>query len=293
MPTLLTGSLPRLKGAGAVIRTARLSFSAPEILGIHLEGPFLNPAYRGAHPAEKLRLPSPELVEEIAASAGAGLVMMTLAPELPGGMDAVSYLHRNGIVAALGHSGAAFEQVRDAAERGLSHAVHTYSAMGGFHHRAPGTLGAVLSLDRISAELIADGVHTHPAAARILFRVKGPGRVVLVTDASPAAGLDDGDYTLGGQKVLLREGRSLLPDGTLAGSTLTMNRAVAGAAAMASLTLAEALAAATVNPARVLGIDGRKGSLEEGKDADLVVMDHSFAVLLTMCRGRVIFNRLN
>jgi len=160
--------------------------------------------------------------------------------------------------------------------------------MAGFHHREPGALGAVLSLDGISAELIADGVHAHPAAAKILFRAKGPDGVVLITDASPAAGMGEGEYVFGRRKIVVKQGRPLLPDGTLAGSTLTMNRAVALAAGMASLPLEEALAAATVNPARVLGLQARKGSLEPGKDADVVVMDASCNVLLTLCRGREI-----
>jgi N-acetylglucosamine-6-phosphate deacetylase len=292
LPSLLTDSLPRLKEAAAVISRARRDCPGPEILGIHLEGPFLNPAFKGAHPAQHLLDPERRHLEALAGAAVGELVMLTLAPELPGGMEAVSFFARRGVVVALGHSGATYEQVREAAGRGLRHAVHTYSAMAGFHHRAPGALGAVLSLDGVSAELIADGAHTHPAAAKILFRAKGSDQVVLVTDASPAVGLGDGECLLGGRRVLIEKGQSFLPDGTLAGSTLTMNRAVAGAAEMASLPLEEALAAATVNPARVLGLSGRKGSLEQGKDADVVVMNRSFEVLLTLCRGREVFCRL-
>jgi N-acetylglucosamine-6-phosphate deacetylase len=288
LPALLTDALPRLKAAAAAIGRARREAAGPEILGLHLEGPFLNPQFKGAHPEEHLLLPERRSLEELAGAAGSSLVMVTLAPELEGGLEAVSYFNALGVIVALGHSGAGFERVCAAAERGLRHAVHTYSAMAGFHHREPGALGAVLSLDGISAELIADGVHAHPAAAKILFRAKGPDGVVLITDASPAAGMGEGEYVFGRRKIVVKQGRPLLPDGTLAGSTLTMNRAVALAAGMASLPLEEALAAATVNPARVLGLQARKGSLEPGKDADVVVMDASCNVLLTLCRGREI-----
>lgn len=292
LPTVMTDDWMRMKSAVEVIRRARREISAPEILGVHLEGPFISPAYKGAHLEEHLLLPLSTHLEEIYQTAGSDLVMITLAPELPGGLDAVSFFTRRGIVAALGHSGAGYEQVVEAAARGLSHAVHTYSAMSGFHHRRPGTVGAVLTLDQLSAELIADGVHTHPAAVKLLYRAKGPNRVVLVTDASPAAGLAEGEFTLGGQKVQAREGACTLADGTLAGSTLTMNRALAGAVQMAGIALEEAVAAATINPAAVLGLEARKGSLDLGKDADVVVLNSSFEVLLTVSGGEVLHNSL-
>lgn len=292
LPAVMTDAWARIKSAVEVIHRARRDIKAPEILGVHLEGPFISPAYKGAHPKEHLRLPLPAHLEEICQAAGSDLAMITLAPELPGGLDAVSFFARRGIVAALGHSGAGYEQVREAAARGLSHVIHAYSGMAGFHHRRPGALGAVLTLDQLSAELIADGVHAHPAAVKLLYRAKGPDRFVLVTDASPAAGLAEGECTLGGQKVQLLAGIPRLDDGTLAGSTLTMNRALAGAVEMAGMPIEEAVAAATVNPARVLGLEARKGSLGLGKDADVVVLNRSFEVLLTVSRGEVLHNSL-
>jgi N-acetylglucosamine-6-phosphate deacetylase len=292
LPAVITDAWTRTKSALEVISRVKREITAPEIPGVHLEGPFISPAYKGAHPAEHLLLPLPGLLEKYCETAGSELAMITLAPELPGGLEAVSFFARRGVVAALGHSGAGYEQVREAAARGLSHVIHTYSGMAGFHHRRPGTLGAALTLDQLSAEIIADGIHTHPAAVKLLYRAKGPNRVVLVTDASPAAGLEKGEVTLGGQKVLLREGASRLADGTLAGSALTMNRALAGAVEMAGIALEEAVASATLSPARVLGLEARKGSLEAGKDADVVVLNRSFEVLLAVSRGEILYNSL-
>ncbi len=292
LPTVMTDSWERMAEAVAVLCRARQEIAAPEILGVHLEGPFLNPAYKGAHPAEHLCLPLPGLLEQIMEAAGGSLAMVTLAPELPGGLEAVSYFTRQGVVAALGHSGAPFDLVRQAVALGLKHVVHTYSGMAGFHHRRPGPLGASLVLDELSTELVADGVHCHPAAVKLLCRVKKPQQLVLVTDASPGAGLPEGEYTLGGAKLDIKNGCSRLADGTLAGSTLTMNRALAGAVEMGGLPLEEAVAAATVNPAAVLGLETRKGTLEAGKDADVVVMSRAYEVLLTVCKGVVMQNCL-
>ena len=291
LPAVMTDAWPRMIRAVQVIRQARLAAAAPEILGVHLEGPFISPAYKGAHPEEHICIPTAPQLEEISDLAGRDLAMITLAPELPHALDAVSYLSRKGVVTALGHSGASYEQVRQAISLGLAYAVHTFSAMAGFHHRLPGALGAVLTSDELSAELVADGVHTHPAAMKLLYRAKGYDRVVLASDSSPAAGYGEGEILMAGRKVMIREGAPRLADGTLAGSYLTMNRALAGAVLMAGIPFDKAVASATVNPARVLGIENRKGSLSVGKDADVVVMNRSFEVLLTIGRGSILYNR--
>jgi N-acetylglucosamine-6-phosphate deacetylase len=291
LPAVMTDAWPRMIRAVKVIRQAKLNAAGPEILGVHLEGPFISLAYKGAHPEEHLSLPTSQQMEEIIDIAGRDLSMITLAPELPHALDAVSYFSRKGVVTALGHSGASYEQVRQAISQGLAYAVHTFSAMTGFHHRAPGALGAVLTSDELSAELIADGVHTHPAAMKLLYRAKGYDRVVLASDSSPAAGYAKGEILMAGRKVMVREGAPRLADGTLAGSNLTMNRALAGAVLMAGIPFDKAVASATLNPARVLGIDSRKGSLSVGKDADVVVMNRSFEVLITIGKGTILYNR--
>lgn len=254
LPTIVSAPLAEMKAAVERIRQAGMNGRGPQIIGAHLEGPFINPLFKGAQPEQHLLDPDAALIDEILHALGDQPGMVTLAPELPHGLEAAEKFRRQGIVVTLGHSGATYEQVFEAIDRGLSHAVHTYSAMRGFHLRDPGTLGAVLTADDISAELIADGIHTAPAAVKLFFRAKPADKAVLVTDA-------------------------------IAGSTLTMNRALAGAVEMSAKNIEDVLPAATINPARVVGLAGQKGSLEEGKDADIVLVDPKFNVLLTICRG--------
>ncbi len=286
IPTLVSAPLDRIKQAGEKIRQARVKIKSPHLAGIHLEGPFFNPWYRGAHMEKYLKNPTPALIEDLLSSLGDILSLVTLAPELPHALDAINRLAQNGVVSAAGHSGATFEEIEEAAERGLSHVVHTYSAMRRFHHRSPGVLGAALTLDSLSAEIIADGVHTHPAAVKLFFRAKPPEKAILATDALAVCGLPDQECLLGDKLIINRGGKAFLEDGTLAGSILTMNKALAGAVGMSGLSLEKVLPAATINPARVLRLDKWKGSLEEGKDADITMIDAHYNVMLTVCRGR-------
>ncbi len=286
MPTLVSAPLEQIKQAAAMFRQTRAKINAPYLAGIHLEGPFFNPWYRGAHPEAYLASPKPDLIEDLMASLGDVLGMVTISPELPRALEVIARLDYNGIVTAAGHSGATFEKIEEAAALGLRHVVHTYSAMRRFHHRSPGVLGAALTLDHLSAEIIADGIHTHPAAVKLFFRAKPANKTVLATDALAVCGLPESKCRLGEKTITNYEGKALLEDGTLAGSTLTMNRALAGAVKMADLPLEKALPAATINPARVLGLDHKKGSLEKGKDADITVIDARYNVMLTICQGK-------
>lgn len=285
VPTIVSAPLSQIKQAAERIRRVRAKSCKPQILGVHLEGPFLNPLYKGAHSEEYLQHPRQEIVEDLAGSIGEDLAIVTLSPELPHALEAIAYLSRQGIVAALGHSGATVEEVQGAVDCGLRHAVHTYSAMRRFHHRSPGALGAVLTIDNISAEIIADGIHSEPAAVKLFFRAKPAGKTVLVTDALAVCGLPDRECKLGDKTIISKGGKALLQDGTLAGSILTMNRALEGAVKMTELGLTDVLPAATINPARTLGLTERKGSLEAGKDADITVLDADYNALLTVCRG--------
>ncbi len=286
LPTLVSAPLDCIKRASENIKKAGGKINSPQILGVHLEGPFLNPWYKGAHTEEHLKYPEPALIEDLTISIGKDLAIMTMSPELPHALEAISYLSRQGIVAALGHSGASLQEVQSAVNKGLCHAVHTYSAMRRFHHRSPGALGAVLTIDDISAEIVADSIHTDPAAVKLFFRAKPTDKSVLVTDALAVCGMADGSYFLGDKKIIKRTGKAFLEDGTLAGSTLTMNRALAGAVKMTSLSLEKILSSATINPARVLGLADQKGSLEKGKDADIVILDADYNVVSTICRGK-------
>ncbi len=256
-------------------------------LGIHLEGPYLSAEHKGAQPVEQLRDAD---AAEYSAWFTSGVVrLMTIAPERRGALTCIEQGVAQGIEFAIGHSGATYEQVLEAVERGLRQSTHTFNGMLGLHHREPGTVGAVLTDDRIYAQVIADGVHLHPAVVKLLVRAKGVGRTILITDAIRATGLPDGEYNLLGFKVTVRNGIPRNEAGSLAGSTLTMDVGVRNLMAFAGLSLNEALATATSTPAEALGWAGRKGVLAIGADADVILLDADLNVRLTMVAGRVVY----
>lgn len=274
-----------LDGAQRVLRGA-------EVLGLHLEGPFLSPKRPGAIRSEWFRPPS---VAEAGAllEAGSGHIrLMTLAPELPAGLDLVRYLVAQKVVASIGHSDATHAEALAAVEFGLSHATHTFNAMRGFQHRDPGVVGAVLVTDAINGELIADGVHVDPLAMRLLIRTKGEHRVLLITDAVAPAGLGNGSFEFDGRPIEVRDGRATLADGTIAGSVATFDGNLRRIVRECGLPLRAAVVMATLTPARAIGVADRKGYLAGGRDADLVVLDRDLTVSLTMVRGEIVYNRL-
>jgi len=269
--------------AAAVHGIAEAMRDEPLILGCHLEGPWLNPLRRGAHAEADLRPPD---AAELAALTADGVVrLVSLAPELPGGLALVEAVLAAGSVAALAHTDASHAEAAAAIAAGASHATHLFNGMRPFHHRDPGAVGAALDDARVTCELIADGHHVHVAAMRLAVRANGVGRTVLVTDATEAAGLSDGVYRLGGGTLRVSGGRAVTEDGRLAGTTLTMDAAVRHAHRCLGLPLADALAMATTVPARVLGLDDRKGRIEPGHDADLVVLDAELRPRATLLGG--------
>ncbi len=288
-----TLSAPRERLAGAVRNAASLRMKrirGAKVLGVHLEGPFLNPERKGAQKGEYLRLPSVgELKEYIDAGSGA-VRMITLAPELPGAAEVIRYARAHGLVVSLGHSGASITQVEEACDAGLNHVSHAFNAMTGFHHREPGTTGAIMSMKRLTVDVIADGYHVHPSIIKILIKAKGIKNTIAITDCISAGGMGDGIYTLGGQRVTVRNGRTLLEDGTIAGSTVTMANAVKVLVEQVGLDIGEAVQMVSANAARLLGLDS-KGALVTGNDADIVVLDHEFRVLMTVVDGEVIYRR--
>ena len=303
VPTTLSAPPPALlralEGLGAAMRSwkPKSLSGAPraEPVGIHLEGPFLSAECRGVHPREHLQPPSRKLFEELLAAAGGSLLILTLAPELEGASELQAAAIENGVRVALGHSNASYEQAERAIDAGAAHAVHVFNAMRPFAHRDPGILGAVLTDDRVKAEVIADGVHVDPAALRLLVRAKGVSRTVLVTDAVSATGMCPGRYVLGGMEIILGDDpRTGLPtcrnrEGVLAGSVLTQDRAVRNIMEMAGVTLQDAVRMASYNPARLLGVEQRKGWLREGADADLIVLEPNGSVAGTMVGGHANF----
>jgi len=258
--------------------------AAAEILGIHFEGPFISHARRGVHPQEWIAAPSVESLRRMLdAAAGCGKIL-TLAPEFPGALDLVSTARAKGLIVALGHTDATFSESQAAIERGARHAVHVFNAMRPFSHRETGVLGAVLTSPEVTTELIADGVHVDPAAMRLLFAAKGAARVVLVTDATAAAGMPDGIYRLGSIDVTVAGGVCRNAEGRLAGSTLTLDRALRNVVAL-GVPLADAVRMLTLNPATLLGMELTKGVLAPGADADLVLLNSDLHVAGVMTRG--------
>lgn len=255
-----------------------------EVLGIHFEGPFISPLRRGVHPAEWIKQPSAELLDRFLRAAAGNARILTLAPEIFGAMPCIDAARKAGLVVALGHTDATYEQARAAIARGARHAVHVYNAMRPFSHRDTGVIGAVLTSPDVTAELIADGVHVDEPAMRLLLQAKGAGGVILVSDATAATGMPDGTYTLGTLQVTVNGGVCRNAEGKLAGSTLTLDRALRNIVALGT-PLADAVRMLTLNPASLLGIEFKKGALRVGADADVVLLDDSLHVTAVWTRG--------
>lgn len=255
-----------------------------EIIGIHLEGPFISPARRGVHPAGAIANPSVTLLDRYLEAAAGTVKILTLAPEIPGAMDLVERGYSKGLVVALGHTDATYEQARAAIFRGARHAVHVFNAMRPFAHRETGVLGAVLTDPSVTAEVIADGVHVDDPAIRLLLAAKGTDLVLLVSDGTAATGMRDGSYRLGTFDVTVSDGVCRNREGKLAGSTLTLDRAVEHMVRMGVPAL-EAIRMATYNPARRVGMEARKGVLAPGADADLVVLTPELKIANVFARG--------
>jgi N-acetylglucosamine-6-phosphate deacetylase len=280
--------------AGALERSltaiAGLAKRDPLVLGSHLEGPFLAPTRKGAHNPDFLTTPSPAAVERLVTAAHGTLRQVTLAPELAGALDAIGMLTAAGTVVAVGHTEADEALTRAAFDRGARLLTHAFNAMPGIGHREPGPVVAAIRDERVTAELVLDGVHVHPDVARLLLEA-APGRVALITDAMAAAGAADGPYRLGSLDVTVADGVARLrqPDGSpgsIAGSTLTLDHALRAATRLAGMNLPAAVAALTWVPARTLGLDDRLGRLSPGYAADAVLLDEACEVRAVWGAGR-------
>lgn len=263
-------------------------YKGARCLGLHLEGPFLSPKYYGTHLIDALREPNLEEILNLHRLSEFGIKMITLAPELPGAMEIAATLVDKGILCAIGHSDADFETTITAITNGFSCITHCFNQLRPFHHREPGVLGAALLRSELMVELIADGIHLHPATLELVLKAKGQEKIILVSDAMLPTGMPNGKYQTAEGELILEKGSLTNQKGNLAGSVLTLERAVKNFMDFTGCELTDALRMATYNPARYLGINKRKGSIYPGKDADLAALTPDLDVVMTMVEGEII-----
>ena len=288
LPTTMTVSYDDLRAAFAQIRRAVAESASPEwqgaqVLGVNAEGPFINPSKKGAQAGENIRPGDAAFLKEYLDI----IKVFTIAPEMPGNMDCIREMAGKCLI-SMGHTGANCEEAIAAIEAGVGHVTHLFNAQTPLMHRDPGVVGAALTDDRVSTELIADTFHVNARLFPLVSRMKGD-KLVLITDCTRAGGLADGEYTLGGQPIFVKGIECRLADGTIAGSVLKLNYAVYNLLNNTRLPIWEAVNAASLNPARRIGMDSRKGSLESGKDADIAIVNDRFDVLSTIIAGRCVY----
>ena len=292
LATTMTQSRENIMAAmGAVKAYREGEHGGARLLGIHLEGPFIAAAHKGAQPLEYVAKPDAAVFDEYNEASGECIKIVTLAPEEEGAGALISHLVKKGITASIGHTGAKCEDIEKAISLGAKNVTHTYNAQSALHHREIGTVGSAMLFDGLACELIADGIHVSVPAIKLLAKCKPAEKLVLITDAMRAKGLADGESELGGQKVIVKNGEARLENGTLAGSVLRMNVAVKNMVEKAGLSLEAACDLATINPAKVLGIEKEAGSIREGKRADFAVLDDKFNVICTVCGGEIIYRK--
>lgn len=282
-----------LKCAGQLMKEEREPDGA-NLLGVHLEGPFLNAVRCGAQNPADLREPSIEEFEAFWAASQGTIKLMTIAPELSHAEEVIRHAVRKGVVISLGHTDADFETMQRATEWGAAQVTHLFNGMRPLHHREPGAAGGALMLDQLAVEVICDGIHVHPSLIQWAFNIKPEGKVLLITDSMCAAGCPDGDYYLGKLPVIAKQGKVYLKrdDGTeggLAGSSLTMIEALANAVKFTGMDIADVVPALTIHPAAQIGVHESKGTIEQGKDADLILVSEDFKVLRTFVQGKQVY----
>jgi len=264
-----------------------------DILGIHAEGPFTNPLRKGFMPDRAIMPPDERTLHDILDHGRGKIVEMTIAPELTGALDLIHILTRERIVASLGHSNAVLTDVLKAIDHGASHVTHFFNAMSPLHQREPGLVGAALYSQDLTVEIVADGFHVHPWVMELTIQNKGIDKTCLVTDSMRVTGFEDGEYEAMGSRVVLRGGRLSMADspGTLAGSALTLDKAVGNIVTMLGLTISDAVHMASATPAAVIGLADTKGRIEIGYDADIAVLDRTYRARTTIVRGKVVYER--
>ena len=295
MPTTLTAPLDRILKAVRNIGIAKgKALEGAQVLGAHIEGPYFSVEQRGAQNPKYLKVPRPKEYEKLLGFSE-DICQMTVAPELDGAIELGKALVREKIVASIGHSKAIYDEVVSAIEAGFTHVTHMFSGMSGLRRinlfRVAGVIESTLLLDELTTEMIADGKHIPASLMKLVIKAKGLDKVCLVTDASPLTGMPEGQYRMGGLKIIVEDGVAKLSDGSaFAGSVVTMNLCVRNMINLVGLSMQDAIKMASLNPAKVIGIDEKKGSLVEGKDADLVIFDKEINILTTVVKGKVVFS---
>jgi N-acetylglucosamine-6-phosphate deacetylase len=298
VPSTLTSSIEDLKRAITAFEEARkMNISGSRLLGLHLEGPYFAPSQKGAQDIRFIKAPVRDEYLSILDSSPS-IIRVSAAPELPGGLELGRELRRRGILASMGHTDASYDEVLSAIEAGYSHVTHLYSGMSGVHrvraYRIAGVIESGLLLDDLTVEIIADGKHLPASLLKLIYKCKGPDRIALCSDSLRAAGMPDGEYILGnpedGQITVVDEGVAWLPDRTaFAGSVATANLLVRNMVNLAGVNLQDAVKMATLTPARILGVDDEKGSIDKGKDADIAVFDENINIRMTIAEGEVVY----
>lgn len=293
LATTMTQSPENITNALKAVKKVREKgeYKGAEVLGVHLEGPFISPKHVGAQPLEYVATPDAELFDKYNEASGNSIKIVTLAPEVEGGLGLVKHLSNIGVVASVGHTGGKYADVVNAVAAGATNVTHTYNAQTGLHHREAGVVGAAMLLDELNCEMICDTIHVSVPAIKLVIKNKPHDKYTLITDAMRAKGMPDGKSELGGQDVFVNNGEARLADGTLAGSVLKMNVAVKNLVEKAGVPFTDAIDFATYNPAKNIGVLNERGTIEVGKRADLTVLNSDFEVLYTLVNGKIIYKK--
>lgn len=261
------------------------------LLGFHLEGPFININKKGGLDPDSIYAPSIQAMDEILDLLGNTLKMMTIAPELPGNLDVIKSVVKNSVIASFAHSEADYYQIKKGFDAGINHVTHLFNAMLPLNHRNPGPIAAIFEHSEITAQIISDGHHIHPSMVNLAYRLLGSERCICITDGMQGMGLPEGNYIYNGKEYISKAGAAKYLDGTLIGSTMSLGNIAIKFMGFTGCSLKEAIDSVTINPAKLLGIDDKKGSVEAGKDADLVILNDDYSVYRTVVNGEVVYKK--
>lgn len=290
LPTTMTMSKEEIATALEAARTVKAEGSeGAQVLGVHMEGPYINEAFKGAQNGKYIQAPNNEAIEFVKNYQDI-VKLITIAPEVEGAKAFIEEIsHSTDIALSMGHTKATYEQAMEGIEAGITHTTHLFNAMTPLHHRNPGVVGAALASEKVSCEMICDTIHINKGLFTLVIKAKAPDKFVLVTDCMCAGGCKDGQYALGGQAVFVKDGSARLEDGTLAGSILRLNEALRNVVQNTECPVEKAIEFATINPAKTIGVDRFKGTLDTGKDADIILFDESINVKYTINKGITIY----